>query len=199
MGKLKIESIDSKTFKLGGLCFAKGQYMVQYSEVNTDENGDLTSDPKVFLLPLNTPAGATVKSPFKEYQPYTNFLDSAGDPFADFDTFTEALVDIITPAGGSGSIPTLQEVLDASPQEGEAVFVTTPIAVGVIGESYSIISSGALLATNSSGNDISFDSDNGVILLATGGGGQLSLRADNVAVSQTQQFPNSSGNITVTP
>lgn len=115
MGKIKVESVDSKVFKLGGIPYLRGQYVLQYSEVNYGDDGLLTEDPKVMLTALNTQAGAVIRQPFKDFKPHTDFLDSAGNPYADFDAFALNLAGVISvSAGGSGGgIP-------EAPEDGKA-------------------------------------------------------------------------------
>jgi len=109
MGKLKIRSLNSKTFEVGGMAFSKGNYCIEYSEVNTDENGDLMSYPNVFLKPKDVFLSS--KAPFKSFKPYTDFLDLNGDPFDDFEVFTAAFADIVSVEAGGGGNQDIDSVL----------------------------------------------------------------------------------------
>jgi len=115
MGKIKLEDSGEKTFKLAGKTFLKGQYVIEYTETNTDENGVLTNTEKatVFLRPIAySQIDRQSSLPFKTPVSWLDFVDSTGAPYADFDTFSNALAVAIANFNSGGATPTLQEVTD---------------------------------------------------------------------------------------
>ena len=96
MAKIKLEIINAATFKCAGKAYPKGKYLPEYDETSTGNNGLLTDaiSARVFLRPIVQNPGA--KPPFKNPRPWTDFLDSKGKPYANFNAFTVALQSVIT-------------------------------------------------------------------------------------------------------
>ena len=96
MSKIKLEIVNAATFKCAGKAYPKGKYLPEYDETSTDKNGVLTNPnrARIFLRPLSQDTGS--KPPFQNPRPWTDFIDSKGKPYADFDTFTVALQSVIT-------------------------------------------------------------------------------------------------------
>jgi len=101
--KLKLVSVSSTVFQVAGKSFLKGGYTIEYNETSTGADGvvDDGSKATVFLRPNGMPLDRTVKAPFKNPQPWTNFLDSGGSAYADFATFTTALANLVASPANS--------------------------------------------------------------------------------------------------
>ena len=96
MGKIRIEELNNSIFKLAGKAYPKGKYLPEYNETSTNAKGLLTNlaEARVFLRPLVS--GPDVRPPLKNPRPWTDFLDSKGKPYANFNAFTETFVSIIS-------------------------------------------------------------------------------------------------------
>lgn len=91
----------------------------------------------------------------------------------------------------------LQELLDNSPQESGAVFVTIPIAFGTPNGTYSIISESEVSSTDSNGNTTAITSA-GKLNVQTGGM-QGSIAASNLTVADQQfELPDQAAAVTET-
>ncbi|MBP9793781.1 MAG: hypothetical protein KBC56_07270 [Flavobacterium sp.] len=222
MGKIKVESVDSKVFKLGGIPYLRGQYVLQYSEVNYGDDGLLTEDPKVMLTALNTQAGAVVRQPFKDFKPWTDFLDSAGDAYADFDAFALNLAGVISvSASGGSSAATFQDIYDLGSgsteiTDGTNTTFITPLNV----QSISDLSGGGTAGvgiSDASGANATFQVENiggdieasvsvnnslggsaklsgdGTLVLKSNTGDTIIINADDVATNYTAKIPNKTG------
>ena len=89
----KLTSVSSTVFKVGTKSFLKGDYEI---EINTSN--------LVFLRPKSFPIGNSVvrqQMPWKTPQPFTEFIDSSDAAYADFETFSLALANLV--AGPSNS------------------------------------------------------------------------------------------------
>lgn len=104
MRKIKLESVNSSTFMVSGVAYLKGQYKVEYVETTNTTLGVVSdaTKAKVLIKPL-TYNGLDKHTlyPFKEARPYTDFVDSTGTAYADFDTFTKALTTLIAGANAT--------------------------------------------------------------------------------------------------
>lgn len=110
MAKIKLSSVSSTVFLCGGKAFLKGDYEIEYKDTALDADGVVADGALalVYLRPKTSElAAASIvrkNAPFKTPQPYTAFVDSAGDAYADFDTFTQALAALVTaPSNASTS------------------------------------------------------------------------------------------------
>ena len=89
----KLTSVSSTVFKVGTKSFLKGDYEI---EINPSR--------LVFLRPKSFPIGNSVvrqQMPWKTPQPFTEFVDSSDAAYADFETFSLALANLV--AGPSNS------------------------------------------------------------------------------------------------
>ncbi len=100
MSTIKLESVNGAVFLLSGKAYAKGEYKVIYSENGNDSNGVLL-EPIKSLVTIRDKTGGM---PIVTDELYTNFIDSEGDAYADFDTFTKALQALITKDGVLGFV-----------------------------------------------------------------------------------------------
>ena len=96
MSKIRIEELSKSIFKVAGKAYPKGKYLPEYNETSTNAKGLLTNlaDARVFLRPLLS--GPDVRPPLKNPRPWTDFIDAKGRGYANFDTFTETFVSIIS-------------------------------------------------------------------------------------------------------
>lgn len=83
----KLTSVSSTVFKVGTKSFLKGDYEI---EINPSR--------LVFLRPKSFPIGNSVvrqQMPWKTPQPFTEFVDSSDAAYADFETFSLALANLV--------------------------------------------------------------------------------------------------------
>jgi len=96
MATLKLESVSSTVFKVDSKSFLKGDYDI---EINPQS--------LVFLRPKTTLVGNSPVSqqvPWKTPLPYTSFVDSSDAAYADFETFSLALANLVAaPSNASTS------------------------------------------------------------------------------------------------
>lgn len=87
MATLKLESVSSTVFKVAGKSFLKGQYVIE-----------VTDSELFFLRPSNTTVGnspVNQKAVWKTPLPYTAFVDSSDAAYADANTFSLALANLV--------------------------------------------------------------------------------------------------------
>lgn len=87
MATIKLTSMSSTVFKVGTKSFLKGDYEI---EINPSS--------LVFLRPKAFPIGnspVTQQVPWKNPLPYTAFVDSSDAAYADFETFSLALANLV--------------------------------------------------------------------------------------------------------
>lgn len=94
MTKIKLESVNGNTFMVAGKAYVKGDYEVSYAPSGNGGDGILSLGTEA-LVTLRHKSGGYVF----EQQNYNNFLDFEGEVYADFDTFTKALVGMIAKPG----------------------------------------------------------------------------------------------------
>ena len=96
---MKIESISSSIFKIGGVAYAKGDYSPIYTNLAflDGEANEAKSAPKVNLINKNT--GIPV---FSNDIAWYVFTDNVGDLYSDFATFSLAFAEVIS--GGTISV-----------------------------------------------------------------------------------------------
>lgn len=96
MATIKLTSVSSTVFKVGTKSFLKGDYEIEVNPSNL-----------VFLRPKSFPIGNSVvrqQVPWKTPLPYTAFVDSSSAAYADFETFSLALANLVAgPANASTS------------------------------------------------------------------------------------------------
>lgn len=95
---MKLESVNSSLFKLGGVTYTKGDYVPVWKNLNytNDVVDNDKSVPTVNIINKNTNLGI-----FTDYVSHTRFVDSTGTPYADVATFALALATIISGNGTS--------------------------------------------------------------------------------------------------
>ncbi len=87
MATIKLTSVSSTVFKVGTKSFLKGDYEIEINPSNL-----------VFLRPKAFPIGnspVTQQVPWKNPLPYTAFVDSSDAAYADFETFSLALANLV--------------------------------------------------------------------------------------------------------
>lgn len=87
MAAIKLTSMSSTVFKVGTVSFLKGDYEIEVNPSNL-----------VFLRPKATPIGNSPirqQVPWKNPLPYTAFVDSGSTAYADFETFSLALANLV--------------------------------------------------------------------------------------------------------
>jgi hypothetical protein len=96
---MKLESVNSSLFKLGGVTYTKGDYVPVWKNLNytNDVVDNDKSVPTVNIINKNTNLGI-----FTDYVSHTRFVDSTGTPYADVATFALQLATIIS--GNSTSV-----------------------------------------------------------------------------------------------
>jgi len=96
---MKLESVNSSLFKLGGVTYTKGDYVPVWKNLNytNDVVDNDKSVPTVNIINKNTNLGI-----FTDYVSHTRFVDSTGTPYTDVATFALALATIIS--GNSTSV-----------------------------------------------------------------------------------------------
>lgn len=112
---IKLTSVSSTVFKVGTASFLKGDYTI---EKNSSGN--------FYLRPKNTTVGNSVvsqKAPWKTPQPYTAFTDSSDTAYADAETFSLALANLVV-------APSNSAVSDLISDKGTVTQITT-ISTGV--------------------------------------------------------------------
>lgn len=96
MAALKLESVSSTVFKVGGKSFLKGDYSIEISAEDT-----------FYLRPKNTTVGnsfVSQKAPWKVPLPFSAFVDSSDATYASADVFSLALANLISgPLGNSAN------------------------------------------------------------------------------------------------
>jgi hypothetical protein len=90
---MKLESVNSSLFKLGGVTYTKGDYVPVWKNLNytNDVVDNDKSVPTVNIINKNTNLGI-----FTDYVSHTRFVDSTGTPYADVATFALALATTIS-------------------------------------------------------------------------------------------------------
>jgi hypothetical protein len=101
MSNIKLEIVDSVTFRVSGKSYPRGKYVPEYQETATDENGVLLNENKavLFIRPvveINQSCPIRQVNPFKSPRKWTDFIDSNGDYFSDFQTFTDFVNEMIS-------------------------------------------------------------------------------------------------------
>jgi len=101
MSLIKLEIVDAVTFRVAGKSYPRGKYLPEYGETNTDANGVLTQEglALLFIRPItyvNTSNPQNQQLPFKNPKRWNEFVDVNGDEFADFQTFTDFVTEMVT-------------------------------------------------------------------------------------------------------
>jgi len=99
---MKIESINSSTFKIAGASYTKGDYVVSYDNlaITNGVQDESKSIPKVTIT--NKATGEVVVSSID----YTNFRNSSDLPYASFNAFSLDIASIISGGVGASIGPT---------------------------------------------------------------------------------------------
>jgi len=100
MSKIKLEILDDIAFRVAGKTYPRGNYLPEYAETATDENGVLINqgNANLYIRPIieiNQTNPIRQVMPFKSPRRWTDFVDANGDDFADFQTFTDFVTEML--------------------------------------------------------------------------------------------------------
>lgn len=135
MTKIKLASVNSTTFTAGGKAYLKGDYDVEYDNASTDETTGLVTSSNVFLRPknyVNTSEPQTQKFPWKNALPWTAFLDSTETAYADFDTFTVALANLVAAPSNASTSDLISDTGTITQITSKTTGVTLSVLNGIV-------------------------------------------------------------------
>jgi len=94
MSKIKLEILDNVSFRVAGKTYPRGNYLPEYAETATDENGVLINEgnANLYIRPIievNQTNPIRQVMPFKSPRRWTDFEDSNSNDFPDFQTLTD--------------------------------------------------------------------------------------------------------------
>jgi len=129
MSLIKLEIVDAVTFRVAGKSYPRGKYLPEFAETNTDASGVLTQEglALLFIRPItyvNTSNPQNQQLPFKNPKRWNEFVDVNGDEFADFQTFTDFVTEMLS-LEGQGEVPTLTSQLTNDGEDGTSTYVET--------------------------------------------------------------------------
>jgi len=127
MALIKLEIVDGVTFRVAGKSYPRGKYLPEYAETNTDANGVLIQEglALLFIRPItyvNTSNPQTQQLPFKNPKRWNEFVDENGDEFADFQTFTDFVTEMLGEPE-TADIPTMTSELTNDGSDGTSTYV----------------------------------------------------------------------------